>query len=110
MFSYGTGGLHALPLHLVRFLWLPALNVCSLIGDRFLLLVPILPQIPFLSFMWFMCCTTPGRVLLVWCGYKDLHIQLESVQFSPEDKLPSCVDGPFPMHASNPSHPSVIML
>lgn len=40
MFSYGTGGLHTLPLHLVRFLWLPALNVCSLIGDWFLLLVP----------------------------------------------------------------------
>ena len=41
MFSYGTGGLHTLPLHLVRFLWLPALNVCSLIGDWFLLLVPV---------------------------------------------------------------------
>lgn len=33
MFSYGTGGLHTLPLHLVRFLWLPALNVCSFLGE-----------------------------------------------------------------------------
>lgn len=68
MFSYGTGGLHALPLHLVRFLWLPALNVCSLIGDRFLLLVPILPQIPFISFLWFTVLhnTRPCLVGVVW--------------------------------------------
>lgn len=66
MFSYGTGGLHTLPLHLVRFLWLPALNVCSLIGDWFLLLNPIQTS-PSDSHSRFLCgklCfTAPNPVL-----------------------------------------------
>lgn len=71
MFSYGTGGLHTLPLHLVRFLWLPALNVCSLIGERLQFPVPIqpFPQTPHSKvFMW----QHQTSMLLVWCVYTDL--------------------------------------
>lgn len=68
MFSYGTGGLHTLPLHLVRFLWLPALNVFSLIGDWFLLLVPIQssPSDSHYRFYVVHCYTTPNLAGVVW--------------------------------------------
>lgn len=67
MFSYGTGGLHALPLHLVRFLWLPAFNVCSLIGDRLLVSVPVLPSDH--SFKLSVVeCAAQHQTLSCWCG------------------------------------------
>lgn len=114
MFSYGTGGLHTLPLHLVRFLWLPALNVCSRIGDRFLLLAPIQSSPSDYHYRFYvvqLCFTTSNPVFAgeVWIQ-RSYILNIWLVKMKINWPLPSCVDGPFSMHVSVTSHPSVIML
>lgn len=80
MFSYGTGGLHTLPLHLVRFLWLPALNVCSLIGDWFQSLVPIQSSPSDSHSRFYVAhCATQHQTSSCWRGVDTMILDPEDI-------------------------------
>lgn len=99
MFSYGTGGLHALPLHLVRFLWLPAclLFFVALMCECHLVHSPL--------------C----QLCLVLC-HDFMPLLLHTTQNvasqgrSGVEPCDSCVRRVFPMHASLTRHPFTLTL